>query len=148
MKSLLFVGGPLILFTCFSLWSDLLTFGEQHPGAVHVGGAVPEGALFGVHKEVYQCGESGKNCTLVDESIEFSEVDSLELEDQAIEYRDGLGTEYNKTKQPGIPKYANITMKRPSGFDWKNLKFVFEREAALDEVRKVYDEKLQSVKEE
>ena len=42
----------------------------------------------------------------------FSEAAGLKLEEQPIEYRDGLSPEYHSTKQPGIPKYGNITMKR------------------------------------
>jgi len=38
----------------------------------------------------------------------FSEAAGLELEVQPIEYRDGISSEYHKTKQPGLPKYTNI----------------------------------------
>lgn len=148
MKPWLYIGGPLVLFTCFSLWSDLITFGEQHPGVVHLGGAAPGGTFFGVHEEVYQCDENGNNCVLVEEKTEFSKVADLEIEEQPIEYRDGMSAEYNKTKQPGLTKYANITMKRPKNFDWKTLKFEFERQVAIDEVNKEYDEKLKELQEE
>ncbi len=47
----------------------------------------------------------------------FSDVGGLELETQPIEYRDGADSEYNKTKQPGLPKYSDITMKRPTKDD-------------------------------
>ena len=43
----------------------------------------------------------------------FSEVGGLELENDPIEYRDGSSGEYNKTKQPGLPKYTNINGPRP-----------------------------------
>ena len=125
MKSLLYVWGPLILFTWFGLHSDLLTFGEQHPGIVHLGGVESGGTFALVHEETYQCDESGTNCVLVKEEDSFSEVSGLEMEEQPIEYRDGLSSTYNKTKQPGLTKYTNITMKRPSSFNWSKLKFEF-----------------------
>ncbi|GJL95063.1 MAG: hypothetical protein DHS20C05_14680 [Hyphococcus sp.] len=46
-----------------------------------------------------------------------SEVGGLEFEDTPIEYREGSGKIYNKTKQPGIPKYGNLTMSRPKDTD-------------------------------
>jgi hypothetical protein len=150
MKSWLLIGGPLILFTGFALHSDLLTFGDQHPGVLHVGGVLPGGTFLGVHKEVYQCDENGANCVLIDESTEFGEVAGLEFEEQAIDYRDGIGGDYNKTKQPGLSKFPDIRLRRGSevDFDWKAWRFTFEREAALDEVRKEYDEKLKEMKAE
>lgn len=42
----------------------------------------------------------------------FAEVSGLNIEVQAIEYRDGLSPEYSAKKMPGIPKYGNITLKR------------------------------------
>jgi len=46
------------------------------------------------------------------QKIGFSEVSGLNVEVQAIEYRDGASPEYSVVKMPGIPKFANITMKR------------------------------------
>jgi hypothetical protein len=140
MKSLLFIGGPLIAFLGFSLYSDLLTYGDQSPGMVHMAG-VPLGGTFILQKDTYVC--EGDSCTLVDSKTEFSEVSGLELEEQAIEYREGSGEGYNKTKQPGVSKYTNIHLKRPTGFDTKSWKFVFERQAAIEEVEKEFDEKLE-----
>ena len=146
MKSLLLVGGPLIAFIGFSLYSDLLTFGDQHPGVVHLGGA-PQGGTFAlVQEDTYVC--EGDNCTLVDSTTEFSEVEGLELEEQAIEYREGSSKEYNKTKQPGVSKYANIQFRRPMGFDARSWRFVFERQVAIEEVEKEYDEKLEELQAE
>ena len=125
MRSLLFIGGPLIVCLGFALHSDLLTYGDQNPGMVHVAG-VPLGGMFAVQKDTYVCDEDGNNCTLVDSTTEFSEVSGLELEEQPIEYREGSEKTYNKTKQPGLSKYTNIYFKRSTGFDWKNLKFTFE----------------------
>ncbi len=44
--------------------------------------------------------------------IGFTEVSGLDFETEVIEYREGNSKKYNKTKQPGLTKYANITMKR------------------------------------
>jgi phage tail-like protein len=45
-------------------------------------------------------------------NLGFSEVSGLTMETQVIEYRDGMMQEYSPLKQPGIPKYTNITLKR------------------------------------
>lgn len=45
-------------------------------------------------------------------NIGFTEVTGLTIETEVIEYRHGASKEYNKTKQPGLQKYGNITMKR------------------------------------
>jgi phage tail-like protein len=44
--------------------------------------------------------------------IGFTEVSGLEVETELIEYRHGASKEYSKTKQPGMTKYSNITLKR------------------------------------
>jgi phage tail-like protein len=44
--------------------------------------------------------------------IGFTEVDGLEAETEVIEYREGINKLYNPTKQPGLTKYSNITLKR------------------------------------
>lgn len=44
--------------------------------------------------------------------IGFTEVSGLDFETEVIEYREGSSPTYNKTKQPGLTKYANITLKR------------------------------------
>ncbi len=44
--------------------------------------------------------------------IGFTEVSGLDFETEVIEYREGNSKRYNKTKQPGMTKYANIVMKR------------------------------------
>jgi phage tail-like protein len=44
--------------------------------------------------------------------MHFTEVTGLTVETEAIEYRHGASKEYNKTKQPGLKKYGNITLKR------------------------------------
>ena len=56
--------------------------------------------------------------------IGFTEVSGLDAETEVIEYRHGASPEYNKTKQPGLTKYSNITLKRGTFqsdnefFDW------------------------------
>jgi phage tail-like protein len=45
-------------------------------------------------------------------NLGFKEVSGLNIEQQIIEYRDGLSKEYSAIKMPGIPKYGNITLKR------------------------------------
>ncbi|NER12054.1 phage tail protein [Leptobacterium flavescens] len=44
--------------------------------------------------------------------IGFTEVSGLDFETEVIEYREGSNKKYNKTKQPGLTKYSNITLKR------------------------------------
>ncbi len=44
--------------------------------------------------------------------VGFAEAAGLTIENQVIEYRDGVSKEYSSVKMPGIPKYSNITLKR------------------------------------
>ena len=44
--------------------------------------------------------------------IGFTEISGLDFETEVIEYREGSYKSYNKTKQPGLTKYSNITLKR------------------------------------
>ena len=44
--------------------------------------------------------------------IGFTEVTGLDFETEVIEYREGNNRTYNKTKQPGLTKYSNVTLKR------------------------------------
>ncbi len=59
-------------------------------------------------------------------SVAFSEVSGLDVETEVIEYRHGASPEYIKTKQPGLKKYSNITLKRGvfksnnDYYDWYN----------------------------
>ncbi|MCD0470415.1 phage tail protein [Flavobacterium sp. JAS] len=46
--------------------------------------------------------------------IGFTEVSGLDVETEAIEYRQGASPEYTKIKMPGMQKFSNITMKRGS----------------------------------
>ena len=42
----------------------------------------------------------------------FTEVTGLDMQIEAIEYRDGNSPEYSKIKMPGMRKFSNITLKR------------------------------------
>ena len=42
----------------------------------------------------------------------FTEVSGLDFETEVIEYREGVRPTYHKSKQPGLTKYSNITLKR------------------------------------
>ena len=44
--------------------------------------------------------------------IGFTGVSGLDFETEVIEYREGSSKTYNKTKQPGLTKYSNVTLKR------------------------------------
>lgn len=44
--------------------------------------------------------------------IGFTEVSGLDFETEVIEYREGNSKKYNKSKQPGLTKFSNITLKR------------------------------------
>ncbi len=44
--------------------------------------------------------------------IGFTEVSGLDFETEVIEYREGHSRKYNKTKQPGLTKYSDVTLKR------------------------------------
>ena len=44
--------------------------------------------------------------------IWFTEVSGLDFETEVIEYREGVSKKYNKTKQPGLTKYSDVTLKR------------------------------------
>lgn len=45
-------------------------------------------------------------------NIGFSEVSGLNIETQAIEYRDGSMPDFSVIKMPGMQKFGNITLKR------------------------------------
>jgi phage tail-like protein len=46
------------------------------------------------------------------ERIGFTEVTGLDMQVEAIEYREGNSFEYSKIKMPGMHKFSNITLKR------------------------------------
>jgi len=46
------------------------------------------------------------------ERIGFTEVTGLDMQVEAIEYREGSSPEYSKIKMPGMHKFSNLTLKR------------------------------------
>ena len=62
-------------------------------------------------------------------NVGFSEASGLTMETQVIEYRDGASPDYNSIKMPGLPKTANIVLKRgivdgdKEFFSWLNQTF-------------------------
>jgi phage tail-like protein len=50
--------------------------------------------------------------TFGDTEFNCTEVSGLDFEREMIEYRAGADNVYYKTKQPGLEKYSNITVKR------------------------------------
>lgn len=44
--------------------------------------------------------------------IGFTEISGLSVATEVIEYREGSSRAYNKTKQPGLTKFSNVTLKR------------------------------------
>lgn len=46
------------------------------------------------------------------ENVTFAEASGLTMENQVIEYRAGENKVYSTIKMPGIPKFANISLKR------------------------------------
>lgn len=133
MKTWLYVGGPLILTIGFGFYSGLLDFAHNLDGLEHTAG-VEQGGTFALERqETYKCDENGDNCVLVDEKTTLSEIDGLEFEEQAIEYRNG-SEDITVRKQPGIKKYTNIVMHRPDGFDWGSMKFIFDQQVSDEKV--------------
>ncbi len=67
----------------------------------------------------------------------FTEVTGLSVETEAIEYRHGASREYHKTKQPGLKKFGNITLKRGTFekdngyFEWWNKTKAFEEKGEV-----------------
>lgn len=46
--------------------------------------------------------------------VGFTEVTGLDMQVEAIEYREGNSKEYSKIKMPGMHKFSNVTLKRGS----------------------------------
>jgi phage tail-like protein len=44
--------------------------------------------------------------------VGFSEVTGLDMQVEAIEYREGSSPAFHKTKMPGMQKFSNVTLKR------------------------------------
>lgn len=66
------------------------------------------------------------------ERMGFTEICGLEAETEVIEYREGSSPKYNRTKQPGLTKYNNVTLKRGvfkgdfEFFKWWQKTFFFQ----------------------
>lgn len=66
----------------------------------------------------------------------FTEVSGLDFETEVIEYREGNSPVYNKSKQPGLTKYSNVTLKRGTFlgdfdyYEWWKQTFYFQEENA------------------
>ncbi len=86
--------------------------------------------------------------------IGFTEVTGLTVETEAIEYRHGESKEYHKTKQPGLKKYGNITMKRGTFendneyFAWWDQTRFFEMKDSNGQFRRTITVKLLNEKHE
>lgn len=79
----------------------------------------------------------------------FTEASGLDFETEVIEYREGSSPNYHKTKQPGMTKYANITLKRGTFqgdnkyfTEWKKTYFFQENKEKfrVDLILKLLDE--------
>ena len=68
----------------------------------------------------------------------FTEVSGLDFETQVIEYREGNLPTYNKTKQPGLTKFTDVTLKR--GIVLDNLEYyeLWSRTAMFQEMKEKY----------
>ena len=116
MNTALMVGGPLALalIGTFLVGSGIVYFGELPDGIEHQAGV-----------------EQGGTFVSVEQSADFSETAGLEIEEQSIEYRDGMETN-TKIKQPGLTKYANIHIRRPVGIDTESWRFIFANQVARE----------------
>lgn len=47
-----------------------------------------------------------------DDTSSFSEVSGLTMEAEVIEYRGGADLQFSTSKQPGLRKFGNVTLKR------------------------------------
>ncbi len=79
----------------------------------------------------------------------FTEVSGLDFETEVIEYREGNSVKYNKTKQPGMTKFSNVTLKRGTfegDFDffesWKKTYYFQEKNKTGDLYRRTVTIKL------
>lgn len=70
-----------------------------------------------------------------DEKFAFTEVSGLDVENEVIEYRDGIMPEYSKIKMPGMKKYSNITLKRGT-FQGDNKFYEWWKTAQLNTVER------------
>ncbi|MEO1259487.1 MAG: phage tail protein [Bacteroidota bacterium] len=84
-----------------------------------------------------------------DFQIGFTEVSGLDFETEAIEYREGSSKKYNKTQQPGLTKFSDVTLKRGTfegdySFyeEWKKTYFFQEGNSTGSQFRRTVTIKL------
>lgn len=68
----------------------------------------------------------------------FTEVTGLDFETEVIEYREGNLPTYNKTKQPGLTKYTDVTLKRGIILDDMEFFQQWEKTAMFQEIKEKY----------
>lgn len=68
----------------------------------------------------------------------FTEVTGLDFETEVIEYREGNLPSYNKTKQPGLIKYTDVTLKRGIILDDLEYFTQWEKTAMFQEIKEKY----------
>jgi phage tail-like protein len=68
----------------------------------------------------------------------FTEVTGLDFETEVIEYREGNLPSYNKTKQPGLTKYTDVTLKRGIILDDLEYFNQWEKTAMFQEIKEKY----------
>jgi len=62
----------------------------------------------------------------------------LDFETEVIEYREGNMPSYNKTKQPGLRKFTDITLKRGIVLDDFEYYTEWEKTAMFQEIKEKY----------
>lgn len=67
--------------------------------------------------------------------IGFSEVTGLDMQVEAIEYREGSSPTFSKIKMPGLAKYSNITLKRGT-FDGDKEFYLWMRTINMNKVER------------
>lgn len=67
--------------------------------------------------------------------IGFSEVTGLDMQVEAIEYREGSSPTFSKIKMPGLAKYSNITLKRGT-FDGDKEFYLWMRSINMNTVER------------
>lgn len=68
----------------------------------------------------------------------FTEVTGLDFETEVIEYREGNLPTYNKTKQPGLTKYTDVTLKRGIILDDLEYFTQWEKTAMFQEIKEKF----------
>lgn len=68
----------------------------------------------------------------------FTEVTGLDFETEVIEYREGNLPSYNKTKQPGLTKYSDVTLKRGIVLDDMEFFAQWEKTAMFQEIKEKF----------